>query len=332
MSKLKFILLKLVFFCLLISCIEKNKTDKKYMIAAIIDKDTIFLNEIDSIVSFQIYDLRQSILKRIISRKIIEKESKELNVSTEKLVENEIKRKIVPVSEKEIKDYIENWTNLQTNGKFKNSEEYETIERNIINSRTKMRQEEYIDSLLKNKYPAVFLIEPPVSQFINLSELTKYPKGNKNSKIELMVISDYECHACQNIKSRIDKLYNRFEDKIKLSSIIYNTNSSSLNKATLAAGMQGKFWEMYNILFNNKIDNENDSICYYAASQIGLDTDQFIRDFKSTEIDLQNKKNIEILNNYGIYVVPTFIINGKVLHEDFSLEKIEDYINAKLKN
>ena len=99
----------------------------------------------------------------------------------------------------------------------------------------------------------------------------------------------------------------------------------------LAAHKQGKFKEIYRLIFANyaKLENNEDLPLKYAK-KLGLNMDQFIRDFESTEILNQIELEINQLKDSGIprLAVPKFLINGKEANnrtiEDFS--KIIDQI------
>ena len=99
----------------------------------------------------------------------------------------------------------------------------------------------------------------------------------------------------------------------------------------LAAHKQGKFKEIYRLIFANytKLEKNEDLPLKYAK-KLGLNMEQFIKDFESTEILNQIELEINQLKDSGIprLAVPKFLINGKEANnrtiEDFS--KIIDQI------
>tara|TARA_B110000014_G_C19813743_1_gene422379 strand:+ start:292 stop:621 length:330 start_codon:yes stop_codon:yes gene_type:complete len=93
----------------------------------------------------------------------------------------------------------------------------------------------------------------------------------------------------------------------------------------LAAHKQGKFKEMYHLIFSNYkrlSDDENLPLKY--AKKLALNMNQFIEDFESTEVLKQIELEINQLKDSGIprIAVPKFLINGKEANkktfEDFS--------------
>ena len=99
--------------------------------------------------------------------------------------------------------------------------------------------------------------------------------------------------------------------------------------AALAAGKQGKFWEIHEKLFANQNDL-SDTKVEAIAGEIGLDMEQFKKDLQDTAIaslidrDLNDGRRVNIPGTPGIYV------NGKLLNQR-SLQGFQQAIEAELK-
>ena len=133
----------------------------------------------------------------------------------------------------------------------------------------------------------------------------------------------------------IDQILEKYPNDVKV--IIKNfplpkhKEAMKAARYALAAHKQGKFKEIYRLIFANytKLENNEDLPLKYAK-KLGLNMDQFIQDFESTEILKQIELEINQLKNSGIprLAVPKFLINGKEANnrtvEDFS--KIIDQI------
>jgi protein-disulfide isomerase len=87
----------------------------------------------------------------------------------------------------------------------------------------------------------------------------------------------------------------------------YSRNAA---RAALAARQQGKFWEMYDLLFKNQQDLEYEHLTAYAEA-IGLDGAQFDKDMASAEIEAQLRADIAEGRRAAITGTPTFFIDGK---------------------
>ena len=85
-------------------------------------------------------------------------------------------------------------------------------------------------------------------------------------------------------------------------------------EASLAANMQGKFWDFHEELFalQGKIDEAK---IQGVARELGLDVERLTNDMKSDFIrDLINR-DIKHGNRIGVSVIPTIFVNGKLLKE-----------------
>ncbi len=161
---------------------------------------------------------------------------------------------------------------------------------------------------------------------------SEWIKGNKDSKVELVEYSDFQCPACLTREPLIKKLMDEFSTNIKfvyrefpLRSI--HKNSQIAAQAGEAAGMQNKFWEMHDKLFENqsawspktKSEVINDFIDY--AGQLGLNVEQFKKDLESDAAEKAVNEDYDGGDDAGVAATPTFFLNGKQInpgsYEDF---------------
>lgn len=82
-------------------------------------------------------------------------------------------------------------------------------------------------------------------------------QGNKDSKIVLIEYSDFQCPACASYFPITKKLTEEFSDKIVFVYRHYplvniHPYAEPMARAAEAAGKQGKFWEMYELIFANQ--------------------------------------------------------------------------------
>ena len=87
-------------------------------------------------------------------------------------------------------------------------------------------------------------------------------KGEANAKITIVEYSDFQCPACSYFAAIMDSITAEFGSHIQFSYRHFpltsiHQNSMLAAQATEAAGLQGKFWEMHDILFINQKDWSN---------------------------------------------------------------------------
>ncbi len=140
-------------------------------------------------------------------------------------------------------------------------------------------------------------------------------KGNKNAPVTIIEFSDYECPYCARLQPTLKEILKAHPKDVKL--VFKNFPLSSIHKqarnaakAAHAAGDQGKYWEMHDVIFKNynKLSEEKFK---ELATQIGLDVKQFVVDYNSNKYDQQIQQDINIGRNVGVGSTPTLFINGK---------------------
>lgn len=146
-------------------------------------------------------------------------------------------------------------------------------------------------------------------------------KGSREAKTVLIEYSDFQCPACAAYQSIVKQLAQDLGENI---AVVYrhfplqqHKNAESAAYAAEAAGKQGKFWEMHDMIFETQNDwssqsNTRDTFIGYAE-KLELDRAQFISDIDSNEItdkvDSQQKSGLRAKVNG----TPTFFLNGKKL-------------------
>jgi len=99
-------------------------------------------------------------------------------------------------------------------------------------------------------------------------------------------------------------------------------------KAALAAGRQGKFWEMHDKIFAQYNRLSDDKLQGFAK-ELGLDMDKFAKDMESAEIDRRIQQDLQMGVQAGVRGTPTIFINGRRL-KNRSLEGFSAKIDAVL--
>jgi protein-disulfide isomerase len=150
--------------------------------------------------------------------------------------------------------------------------------------------------------------------------------GKADSKVVLIEYGDYQCNACAYAFPRINAIAEEYKDHVAFVFRNYpipQSHPNALTAATVAeaAGLQGKFYEMHDALYENQeawisssIDNRLTDLFNLAAS-IGIDKKQLEKDVKSEETKkrLNQKINFDIATakKFDIQGTPSFYLNGK---------------------
>jgi protein-disulfide isomerase len=110
-----------------------------------------------------------------------------------------------------------------------------------------------------------------------------------------------------------------------------HANAMNAAKASMAAGNQGKFWEMHDELFKISRNLAMDEI-RKKAELIGLDMKKFDADMASAETEKIVRDDLEVGRSADVTGTPTFFLNGKrVPSTSRSLEGLKAMVDEALK-
>ncbi|OGH24947.1 MAG: disulfide bond formation protein DsbA [Candidatus Levybacteria bacterium RIFCSPLOWO2_01_FULL_39_24] len=151
-----------------------------------------------------------------------------------------------------------------------------------------------------------------------------HAKGKENAPVTLVEYGDFECPDCQEAYSIINELQKIEGNKLKF--VFRNFPLSEIHphafraaSAAEAAGKQGKFWEMHDLIFENQERLDNQDLLSYAKN-LKLDIAQFNKDIESEEIIKKVKNDFMSGVRSGVNGTPTFYINGARFDESYELD------------
>lgn len=164
--------------------------------------------------------------------------------------------------------------------------------------------------------------------------------GNLTSSVTFLEYGDFQCNACQAYNSTVDAVRQKYADKVKfqfrhlpLSSL--HPNAIGASRAAEAAGKQGKFWEMHDELYKTANWSiwtpATDPNTYFQqyAQQLGLNVDQFKKDFLSSTVNDTINADIDTFKKTGqAMATPTYFINGTYIALDKLIDKNGPSVDA----
>ena len=171
-----------------------------------------------------------------------------------------------------------------------------------------------------------------------------WKKGNPDSKITLIEYADFQCPACAQYYPILNQLFAEYGDRIlfvyrHFPLIKIHANAVIAAQAADAAGAQGKFWEMHNLIYENQsawanLSNSQAADVYSGyASELGLNMEKFNSEMKSSESRERNLKAYNRAIEIGLSATPTFFLNGKFMqprsYDEFK-QLIEDAIKSSV--
>jgi protein-disulfide isomerase len=159
-------------------------------------------------------------------------------------------------------------------------------------------------------------------------------KGAQEAPVTLVVFSDFECVHCGTLAESLETMLKTFPGEIKVVFknyiIPYHKNSEYAAMAALAAGEQGKFWEMHDLLFQNHTALGKEAIAAYAGS-LKLDIGKFERSLASQELKDKINRDKTQGKTLNIQNLPTTFINGRSFMGSPPADYIKSLIEELLK-
>jgi len=143
-----------------------------------------------------------------------------------------------------------------------------------------------------------------------------YIFGKADAPATITVFNDYQCPYCSRFYPAAHDAVKALPDKAKLVlkhyPLPFHQNARSAAKAALAAGLQGKFYEMSDLLFQNAAALSDDKY-KELAKQAGLNVDQFTKDLKDRDAEFEKKiqADMALAQQSDVQGTPTYFLNGK---------------------
>ena len=157
--------------------------------------------------------------------------------------------------------------------------------------------------------------------------------GNPDAPIKIVEFADFQCPYCRLASQLVERLYNGFKNDVvvffKNFPLRIHKYSKLAAYAVLAAGRQGKFWQMHALLFKNQ-ESLDDQLIKLLAKSIGLDMKRFEKDLSSKAIKDSVDRDLKEGLSAGVRGTPTFFVNGKPFSADITEESFRYRIYLEL--
>jgi protein-disulfide isomerase len=158
-------------------------------------------------------------------------------------------------------------------------------------------------------------------------------KGGKNPLVTIVEFSDFECPFCSRVNPTLDQVMKTYGDDVQIRfrnlPLSFHKRALPAAKAAVAAGEQGKFWEMHDKLFaNQKALSDEDFETY--AKDIGLDLKKFKADLASKKVADQVAADQRAASKYGARGTPTLFVNGMPLRGAQPFPRFKDAIDKEI--
>lgn len=165
-----------------------------------------------------------------------------------------------------------------------------------------------------------------------------HARGPRNAPVTLEIYGDFQCPSCGTASHAIDELQKEHEGKIR---VIFHEFPLEMHKhaaeaalAAEAAAIQGKFWEMHDMLYKyqsvwSRVGNAGYFFESYAEL-IRLDVARFRADRQSADVLARVIEDGKVGQTRGVKNTPTIFLNGTETKTAFTKDKLQEVIDAAL--
>lgn len=181
---------------------------------------------------------------------------------------------------------------------------------------------------------------PEINAPVGITPEGFYYKGSPDAPVKVIEYSDFQCPGCAQYHTGLgETIETEYIETGKIQFIFHEFPLTSIHpyaiaaaEAARAAGEQGQFWQMHNLLFEKQREwatSMNPTSLFVGyAEQLGLDTDQFAEALRSNKYRNQVQAAEQAAEQAGVQATPTFVINGQQLRSDELIPAIEEALDA----
>jgi protein-disulfide isomerase len=145
-------------------------------------------------------------------------------------------------------------------------------------------------------------------------EADDWIRGKRDAPVTLLEYGDFECSHCAAVRPVLEGLVDEAPDGIRLAFRHFpitttHPHAAMAAEAAEAAGAQGKFWEMHDMLFGQQPELEFEDL-RWCAEQVGCDVLRFDDEMAAHAYTQEVRRDFRRGISDGVNGTPTVFING----------------------
>jgi protein-disulfide isomerase len=166
-------------------------------------------------------------------------------------------------------------------------------------------------------------------------------RGRADAPVQFEEFSDFQCPTCGAMHGIVKQLVEKYPAQVGVAFRNFplreiHKHAAEAARAAEAAGMQGKFWEMHDLLYERQTEwkdpNDARAIFMRYAQSLGLDMNRFASDIDGSVVAMRIVADERRGAALGVHGTPTFFVNGRELtfEQSNSLEKLSAAVDGEL--
>ncbi|HBR14087.1 MAG TPA: hypothetical protein DD723_00890 [Candidatus Omnitrophica bacterium] len=160
---------------------------------------------------------------------------------------------------------------------------------------------------------------PPSEDYSKIYDISvdhSFVRGNQEAPVTIVEFVDFQCPFCARFHIPVSETLKAYPGKVKYIvknfPLSFHPMARPAAKASFAAGEQGKYWEMVDVLLENG-GGLSEAKFEELAKGIGLDVNKFMKDYKENDAKYNEfiNKDLQLGGQVQVRGTPTFYINGR---------------------
>lgn len=164
-------------------------------------------------------------------------------------------------------------------------------------------------------------------------------RGTNEAAVTIEEFADFQCPPCRRLHPELKLIEAEYGSRLR---VIFRHLPLSIHEhaveaahAAEAAGLQNRFWEMHDLLFERQRQwseaADVSALFNDYARELGLDVERFKKEMGGAEASARVVLDQNRAQSVGISGTPTLFLNGReIAAEDMSPEGLRAAINAAL--
>jgi protein-disulfide isomerase len=160
-----------------------------------------------------------------------------------------------------------------------------------------------------------------------------HARGPVDASVTIVEYGDFQCPYCGKAEHAVRELQADADLRFvwrHLPLTDVHPQAQMAAQAAEAAGLQGKFWEMHDLMLRNQAHLRVTDLLRYAT-RIGLDADKFHTDLTRAQASDRIIDDVESADLSGVSGTPTFFINGRRHYGAYDVATLQEEIRTARK-
>jgi len=159
--------------------------------------------------------------------------------------------------------------------------------------------------------------------------------GKKDAPVTVIEFGEYESEECAKVNEVVKQVLEEYDGKIRFQFrhfplTMVHQRSLKASESAVAAAQEGKFWEMHNVLFQNRRNLGTTSLKLHSK-EAGVKNKKFLEELVNGVYGWEVQDDIKEGHNRGVKDIPAFFINDVPLTLKPTYANLSAAIDAALK-